>query len=53
MVYYLFGFCDTIDDNIENFRARVIYQCEEEKIDHHPVNSIFYNLNESEKDENE
>lgn len=36
-------FCDKMDDKIEEFRAKTIYHCEEEKIIHHPVFSIFYN----------
>lgn len=38
-------FCDKMDDNIEEFRAKTIYQCKEEKINHHPIESIFYNKN--------
>lgn len=36
-------FCDNIDDKIEEFRAKTIYKCEEEKITHHPIESTFYN----------
>ena len=34
-----------MDDKIEEFRAQTIYQCEEEKIKHHPIESICYNKN--------
>ena len=30
-------------DKIEEFRAKTIYKCEEEKITHHPIESTFYN----------
>ena len=36
-------FCDNIDDKIEEFRAKTIYKCEEEKVSHHPIESTFYN----------
>lgn len=36
-------FCDNIDDRIEEFRAKTIYKCEEEKINHYPIESTFYN----------
>ncbi len=39
------NFCDEMDDKIEAFRAKTIYQCEEEKITHRPIESIFYNKN--------
>lgn len=39
------NFCDDMDDKIEEFRAKTIYHCDEEKINHHPVSSIFYNKN--------
>lgn len=38
-------FCDKMDDKIEEFRAKTIYQCVEEKINHHPIESSFYNRN--------
>lgn len=36
-------FCDNIDDKIEEFRAKIIYKCKEEKINHYFIESIFYN----------
>ena len=36
-------FCDNIDDKIEEFRAKTIYGCEEEKINHDPIESTFWN----------
>lgn len=38
-------FCDKMDDKIEEFRAKTIYQCDEEKINHLPRESTFYNKN--------
>lgn len=35
-------FCDNIDDKIEEFRAKTIYGCEEEKINHVPIESTFH-----------
>ena len=37
------SFCDDMEDKLEEFRARVIYHCTEEKISHHPICTTFYN----------
>ena len=39
------NFCDEMDDKIEEFRAKTIYQCDEEKVNHYPIETIFYNKN--------
>ena len=39
------NFCDEMDDKIEEFRAKTIYKCDEEKVNHYPIESIFYNKN--------
>lgn len=44
------AFCDSIEDKIEEFRAKTIYQCEIMEINHHPIQSNFCNLNEVEND---
>lgn len=43
-------FCDSIEDKIEEFRAKTIYKCEMMDINHHPIESTFYNLNEGKND---
>lgn len=39
------NFCNDMDDKIEEFRAKTIYHCDEEKISHHPISSVFHNKN--------
>lgn len=39
-------FCDNMDDRIEEFRAKTIYQCEEQKNTHEPIEAILYNKKE-------
>ena len=39
-------FCDNMDDKIEEFRAKTIYQCEEQKNNHEPIEAILYNKKE-------
>ena len=39
------NFCNDMDDKIEEFRAKTIYHCNEEKVSHYPISSIFHNKN--------
>ncbi len=38
-------FCDEMDDKIEEFRAKIIYKCKEEKMQHYPIIEYTYYKN--------